>query len=185
MGSPPQIDTIGAPHSSTAARHSSRGTRSLMVDSYSRMRPQPVQVRLQACSGSSIITMGKRRPIMGCGCRFSPVLAGRMRKGLDKSATGAAFFCHSGRGRRLFLKMYPAMPATIAIGNFIRLSSRLCASLHERSEREQREIIFVQVVVQVEDLGEARPGGEPFFPASIETLGFEQVFDAVLHAEAV
>ncbi len=60
MGSPPQIETMGAPHSSTAARHSSSGTRSLMVDSYSRMRPQPVQVRLQAWSGSSIITMGKR-----------------------------------------------------------------------------------------------------------------------------
>src|SRR5438045_6419256 len=61
IGSPPQIETIGAPHSSTAARHSSSGTRSVIVDSYSRMRPQPVQVRLQACSGSSISTSGKRR----------------------------------------------------------------------------------------------------------------------------
>ena len=49
IGSPPQMETMGAPHSSTAARHSSSGTRSVMVDSYSRMRPQPVQVRLQAC----------------------------------------------------------------------------------------------------------------------------------------
>ena len=32
----------------------------LIVDSYSRMRPQPVQVRLQAWSGSSIKTIGKR-----------------------------------------------------------------------------------------------------------------------------
>ena len=31
---------------------------SLIVDLYSRMRPQPVHVRLQACNGSSIITMG-------------------------------------------------------------------------------------------------------------------------------
>ena len=31
-----------------------------MVCEYSRMRPQPVQVRLQACSGSSISTSGKR-----------------------------------------------------------------------------------------------------------------------------
>ena len=30
----------------------------LIVDSYSRMRPQPVQVKLQACSGSSIRTIG-------------------------------------------------------------------------------------------------------------------------------
>ena len=29
------------------------------VCEYSRMRPQPVQVRLQACSGSSISTSGK------------------------------------------------------------------------------------------------------------------------------
>ena len=49
MGSPPQMETMGAPHSSTAVRHSSTGIRSVMVDSYSRMRPQPVQVRLQAC----------------------------------------------------------------------------------------------------------------------------------------
>ena len=119
-GSPPQIETTGAPHSSTASRHSSSGTRSVMVDSYSRMRPQPVQVRLQACSGSSISTMGKRLPIMGCGWRFSPVLGGRMRNGLDAdAASGAAFFCHSGRGRILFLKMYPARPAVMAIGNFI------------------------------------------------------------------
>jgi hypothetical protein len=82
-GSPPQIETTGAPHSSTAARHSSSGTRSVMVDSYSRMRPQPVQVRLQACSGSSISTMGKRLPIMGCGWRLAPALGGRMRNGLD------------------------------------------------------------------------------------------------------
>ena len=68
-GSPPQIETIGAPHSSTAARHSSTGTRSVIVDSYSRMRPQPVHVRLQACSGSSMSTMGNRLRIMGCGCR--------------------------------------------------------------------------------------------------------------------
>jgi hypothetical protein len=31
-----------------------------MVEEYSRMRPQPVQVRLQACNGSSIRTSGKR-----------------------------------------------------------------------------------------------------------------------------
>ena len=58
MGSPPQMETIGAPHSSDAARHCSTVIISLMVDLYSRMRPQPVQVRLQACSGSSIITIG-------------------------------------------------------------------------------------------------------------------------------
>src|SRR5579871_3616623 len=59
-GSPPQMLTMGAPHSSTAARHSATDSFSLMVEEYSRIRPQPVQVRLQACNGSSISTRGKR-----------------------------------------------------------------------------------------------------------------------------
>ena len=55
------------PHSSTAARHFSMGTTSLIVSSYSRMRPQPVQVKLHACNGSSIITRGKRfTPLAFC-----------------------------------------------------------------------------------------------------------------------
>src|SRR6267378_6109724 len=58
VGSPPQIETTGAPHSSIAAMHCSTVNISLIVDLYSRMRPQPVQVKLQACSGSSIITSG-------------------------------------------------------------------------------------------------------------------------------
>src|ERR1041385_9296920 len=48
IGSPPQIDTTGAPHSSTAARHCASVSRSLIVDSYSRIRPHPVQVRLRS-----------------------------------------------------------------------------------------------------------------------------------------
>src|SRR6476659_4848494 len=58
MGSPPQMDTMGAPHSSTALRHCSTESFSFIVSAYSRMRPQPVHVRLQACRGSSIITSG-------------------------------------------------------------------------------------------------------------------------------
>jgi hypothetical protein len=119
IGSPPQMETMGAPHSSTAKKHSSSGTRSVMVLSYSRMRPQPVQVRLQACSGSSMSTMGKRFLIMGCGWRWAPVLAGSMRKGFDASGAAATVFCHSGRGFILFLKMYLARSAVIEIGNFI------------------------------------------------------------------
>ncbi len=49
--------TIGASHSVAAARHFSSGTMSLRLVEYSRMRPQPVQVRLQVCSGSSCKTM--------------------------------------------------------------------------------------------------------------------------------
>src|SRR5208283_2100417 len=51
------MDTIGASHSIAAARHFSSGTMSLSDVEYSRMRPQPVQVRLQVCSGSSCKTM--------------------------------------------------------------------------------------------------------------------------------
>src|SRR6266436_8654311 len=52
-GSPPQIETIGASHSWADARQSSRLIISLRLVEYSRIRPQPVQVRLQVCNGSS------------------------------------------------------------------------------------------------------------------------------------
>src|SRR6185437_10794779 len=60
------METIGASHSSATARHFSSGTMSLRLVEYSRMRPQPVQVRLQVCSGSSCRTManfGVRRTL--------------------------------------------------------------------------------------------------------------------------
>src|ERR1700692_400832 len=81
MGSPPQIETIGAPHSSDAARHCSTVMISLIVDLYSRMRPQPVHVRLQACSGSSIITIGnflvpRKRWVATYFARFAVILMG-------------------------------------------------------------------------------------------------------------
>src|SRR3954452_21930196 len=99
--------TIGAPHSSTDARHSLTVSRSLIDVSYSRIRPQPVQVRLQACSGSSMSTIGNRFLIMGCGCgavatSLNP--EGRMRNGFADPLLGATCFCHSGRGISLFLK---------------------------------------------------------------------------------
>src|SRR5437773_8729297 len=52
------METIGAPHSSAAFKHCSTVSRSVIVDLYSRMRPQPVQVKLQAWRGSSIMTKG-------------------------------------------------------------------------------------------------------------------------------
>src|SRR5713101_2757999 len=52
------METIGEPHSFAAATHCSTLIISLMVLLYSRMRPQPVHVRLQACNGSSIMTSG-------------------------------------------------------------------------------------------------------------------------------
>src|ERR1700761_1620916 len=56
-GSPPQMDTMGASHSIAASRHFSSGTMSLREVEYSRMRPQPVQVRLQVCKGSNCRTI--------------------------------------------------------------------------------------------------------------------------------
>src|ERR1700680_4020625 len=81
MGSPPQIETMGAPHSSDAARHCSTVMISLIVDLYSRMRPQPVQVRLQECRGSSIITIGnffapRKRWVATYFARFAVILRG-------------------------------------------------------------------------------------------------------------
>src|SRR6266496_3060409 len=49
--------TMGASHSLAAARQSSKLIMSLRFVEYSRMRPQPVQVRLQVWSGSSCNTM--------------------------------------------------------------------------------------------------------------------------------
>src|SRR5665213_1850985 len=50
------METMGASHSSDAARQSSSGIISLRLVEYSRMRPQPVQVKLHVCSGSSCNT---------------------------------------------------------------------------------------------------------------------------------
>src|SRR5204862_4929405 len=56
-GSPPQMEIIGALHSVAAPRQSSRLIMSLSEVEYSRIRPQPVHVRLQVCNGSSCRTV--------------------------------------------------------------------------------------------------------------------------------
>src|SRR5690348_5293850 len=86
--------TIGAPHSSTLARHSSTVSLSLIVLTYSRMRPQPVHVRLQACSGSSISTSGNfSAPDNRFVTRYLAMvlvkeIGNRMRESPDKAALG-------------------------------------------------------------------------------------------------
>src|ERR1051325_3078877 len=52
--------TMGASHSRADARQSSSVIMSLMLVEYSRIRPQPVHVKLHVCSGSSCSTMAKR-----------------------------------------------------------------------------------------------------------------------------
>src|SRR5688572_29908918 len=56
-GSPPQIDTMGASHSTAEARQSSSDIMSLRLVEYSRMRPHPVHVKLHVCKGSSCSTI--------------------------------------------------------------------------------------------------------------------------------
>src|SRR5689334_149017 len=101
------METIGAPHSSDAARHCSSVSVWLMVDSYSRIRPQPVQVRLQACSGSSIITSGNRLLSIGCACRSTAGLLDPYStlKGFAGSLPTFTDTCHSGGGLILFFAM--------------------------------------------------------------------------------
>ena len=57
-GSPPQIETTGAPDSRAASRHCSTVS-SVRLSSYSRIFPQPMQARLHARVGSSISTIGE------------------------------------------------------------------------------------------------------------------------------
>src|SRR6185312_4685143 len=60
------METMGASHSSATARHFSKGTMSLRLVEYSRIRPHPVHVKLQVCKGSSCNTManlGVRRSL--------------------------------------------------------------------------------------------------------------------------
>ena len=57
-GSPPAIDTIGAPHSSMAASACSTGIRCFSMDAGSWILPQPAQARLHANNGSSSTISG-------------------------------------------------------------------------------------------------------------------------------
>ncbi len=57
-GSPPAMDTIGAPHSSIAAMACSTGMRCLSRLAGCWILPQPAHFRLQANSGSSSTSSG-------------------------------------------------------------------------------------------------------------------------------
>ena len=70
------MEIMGASHSAAAARHCSSGTMSLSDVEYSRMRPQPVQVRLQVCNGSSWSTIANLRvPLSLCLTMCRAILA--------------------------------------------------------------------------------------------------------------
>src|SRR5664279_1418169 len=66
-GSPPGMDTMGAPHSSTARKHSSGERFCFRTCAGYWILPHPAQARLQRNSGSSISTSGYCfRPWMRC-----------------------------------------------------------------------------------------------------------------------
>src|SRR5216683_4291737 len=66
-GSPPGMETIGVPHSSTALKHSSGVKSVFRIWAGYWILPHPAQARLQRNSGSSISTNGYRfRPLSFC-----------------------------------------------------------------------------------------------------------------------
>src|SRR5262249_53780887 len=100
------METIGALHSSPAARQSSKLMMSLSDVEYSRIRPQPVHVRLQVCSGSSCSTVANFFvPRSLCLITYAAIFAvsgrGNLIKGksLPRGARGvnepACFYCES------------------------------------------------------------------------------------------
>src|SRR5262249_20761922 len=152
--SPPQIEMIGAPHSSTAAKHSSTVSFSVIVERYSRMRPQPVQVRLQACSGSSIMTSGN--------------FWTRRSRWLAMYAVVATV---SRRGNRIG---HPLTGLSEAIRNRA-VSHGAARRSHVAPERTDRKRLAIEVVVtQVEDQREPRASRGVLVPRSIPVLVIDQ-----------
>src|SRR6266545_2394182 len=73
-GSPPAIDTIGAPDSSIAATACSTGMRCLRMWAGYWILPQPTHARLQAKSGSSSTSRGNlSRWASFCFSRYAPI----------------------------------------------------------------------------------------------------------------
>src|ERR1035437_7375694 len=87
-------------------------------------------------------------------------------------------------GTHLVLENVPGQTGGHRDRKFHNLSIRSCTSLHERRQREQREIVLVEMVVQVENTREAGACGQFLVPTSVAALGFKQILDAVLYAEA-
>src|SRR5262249_44090145 len=72
-GSPPAIETIGAPHSSTAATACSTGMRCFSTEAGCWILPQPAHLRLQANRGSSSMISGYfLTPLIFCFIRYVP-----------------------------------------------------------------------------------------------------------------
>src|SRR5947208_12672053 len=155
-GSPPQMLTTGVPASSTDIKHSSTLSFSLMESSYSRMRPQPVQVRLHACSGSSMSTSGNRFVRASFLRRMYPAIESVMPRGKGMGVVSGLFVglvAHHRFGRRVRRYQIPA-------------------------DRHEREVERVVVVLQVEDLGEPGAGERVLVPGAVVALRPQEPLDA-------
>src|SRR5581483_6043858 len=149
--------TMGAPHSSTESRHSSTLSLSLMVCEYSRIRPQPVHVKLQACKGSSMRTSGKR---------FSPDSFLRaMYPAMDVVRLN---------GKRMGFSIRHGL-AAIDGGQTQTKSRSVAGKGHER------EVKAIHVILEVEHLGEAGAGKMLFLPGAVGLLGREEILDSQAH----
>ena len=73
-GSPPAMDTIGAPHSSIAASACATGIRCLSTSCGCWILPQPAHLRLHAKSGSSSTSSGNLSfPAIFWRIRYAPI----------------------------------------------------------------------------------------------------------------
>src|SRR6202453_2921395 len=154
-GSPPGIDTIGAPHSSTALKHSS-GERSVlrMWAGYWTF-PHPAQARLQRNKGSSMSTSGYFfLPMTFCLSTYVATV--------QACETGTAIWCllhqKSLRNPRALAKT--SLRCGCCYGCFL----VHCALV--RRQGQKREIIAVEMICEIKDSRETCSGVDCFVVAS-------------------
>src|SRR5437870_1833836 len=168
------MDTMGAPHSSAAATHWATESFSVMVDLYSRMRPQPVHVRLQACNGSSIMTSGNFS--IPCN-RFPARYPVRLAVSVNGNRNAFTQSVNDGRFTRSPENPdAPDRPANAANPDNITRDARVdkCPISCQSGERKR---LSVQVILQIEHLRKARACRGLFLPCARGILRIEQVLD--------
>src|SRR5262245_42354723 len=178
--------TIGAPHSSTDSRHSCTVSLSLIVDSYSRMRPQPVHVRLQACNGSSISTSGNRLVPDSFFLAMYPAidivrLSGN-RIGFSLGISLWRPVCNRADGQVENSSPRSCRPADILqLDTIAHRRASLFQRLPVTGQRHQGEVNPIVVIFQIEDLRETGAGELVFVPRSVGLLRAQEIGDAVPH----
>src|SRR5690606_16580791 len=169
-GSPPAMDTIGAPHSSTAATACSTGMRRFSTSAGCWILPQPAQARLQANSGSSSRSSGNfflpRSLFLRMWVPIRMLWRSGMLTVLGPPSAGRSTpspMC-SPRGA-----LHPAS----------RRAS--CRTSHVAAQGADREDEPVEVVVDVEVAGEAGAGEVLLVPVAVRPLVVDEPADAGVH----